>query len=331
LSTNVILSILIVSYNTKDLLRKCLRSIYSQINNDKFEIIVIDNNSSDGSVKMVEKEFPVVRVISNDKNLGFSKANNLGFKQSTGEYALLLNSDILLMNKFIEQMLNDLREHSTVGVVGCRLWREDMSEQSMTNYAFSVGTELLRLLKVKKLFKTPASREFISKYLGKYLGKGVRSYVSSPSGTRKAQRVDYVSGACMLVRKEAIAAVGYFDENFFMYYEDIDLCLRVKKIGWEIILSPHIGAIHYVGQSSIGEPEKINSEYIKSMLYYHDKHHTRVELLFVQIIAGICLITQTIVLWFRQLIDKNLRREGFKKAIQANLSCIKTIFSYAGK
>lgn len=320
---NPLLSIAIVNYNTKDLLYDCLKSIYTQCRNINFEIIVVDNNSTDGSNTMIKKEFSQVNVILNTVNNGFGKANNQVIRESKGKYILLLNSDTVIINDIIKKMIDFMESNPQTGVVGCKLLRPDMTIQPMTNFAFSIWTEFARFFNLKKIiYFIPGSAKFIAKYLAKFMGKNFRSYFNSYLVQNKVQKVDYVSGACLMARKNAVMEVGLFDEKFFLYYEDADLCLRIKQKGWEINLLPETGIIHYVGQSSTGDFYKVSDAMNVSMYYYYAKHYGFIEVLLLKIITVTALFFRNIWLIVYFIIAKD-KRKIIQNELKSNISFIK--------
>lgn len=224
------LSIIIVNYNTKDLLKQCLKSVIG------YEIIVVDNASTDGSVEMVEKEFPQVRLVKNKKNLGFAKANNQGLRLVQGEYILFLNSDTVVPKKTIASLLSYLEEHPKVGVVTPRLELRngkvdlDCHRGFPTPWAsFSYFTGLEKLFPRSKIFG---------------------QYHQTWKEPETIHEIDACCGAFLLTRKKVLEGVSGFDESYFFYGEDLDLCFRIKQRGWKVVYYPKVKAVHYKGTSS---------------------------------------------------------------------------------
>lgn len=321
---NPLLSISIINYNTKKLLYNCLESVYVQCKDINLEVIVVDNNSTDGSQEMVQKQFPQVKLISNAINTGFGRANNQAIRESKGKYILLLNSDTVIINDIIHKMIDFMKANLQTGVVGCKLLKADMTVQPMTNLSFSIWVELIRFLKVKKIiFIIPGLAKCFAKYFSKFAGKHARSYFSSYLLQDKVQKVDYVSGACLLTRKDVIMDVGLFDEKFFLYYEDADLCLRIKQKGWEIILLPETGIVHYIGKSTDNDFCKAFDSRNLSMYYYYTKHHSFMEVLLLKTLILIVLSFRN--LWFLLLfcfISKS-KKKNMSDEFKSNLSFIK--------
>ncbi|MDD5687521.1 MAG: glycosyltransferase family 2 protein [Elusimicrobia bacterium] len=323
MNLNPLLSISIVSYNTKDLLYNCLKSIYTQIRDINFEVIVVDNNSSDGSQEMVKKEFSQVRLILNTVNNGFGKANNQAIRESKGKYILLLNSDTVIINDIVKKMIDFMESNLQTGVAGCKLLRPDMTIQPMTNFAFNIWTEFARFFNLKKIiYFIPGLAKFTAKYFAKFMGKNYKSYFNSYLVQNKVQKVDYVSGACLMARKNVVMDIGLFDEKFFLYYEDVDLCLRIKQKGWIINLLPETGIVHHIGQSSKKELWKISGSMNASMYYYYKKHNSFIEVLLIKIIAISALSLRNIYLLIFYPISKD-KRKTIQEELKSNMSFIK--------
>ena len=228
-------SVIIVNWNTRDILRNCLRSVYTQTSYIRFEVIVIDNASSDGSTDMVKTEFPQVILIENPENRGFAAANNQGICIAQGRYVLLLNSDTIVLDEAIQKTAIFADRHPEAAAVGCRVLNSDRTLQ-LTCFMFpSVPNLFLSATYLYKIF--PRSRFFGRERMSWWDRDDVRS-------------VDVVTGCFMLVRRGAIEQVGRMDEDFFMYAEETDWCWRFKKAGWKNLFYPNAQIIHLGGQSS---------------------------------------------------------------------------------
>jgi N-acetylglucosaminyl-diphospho-decaprenol L-rhamnosyltransferase len=228
---NIDLSIVIVGWNTKVLLKQCLDSVYANPPQCNFDVWVVDNSSSDDSVSMVKSCFPGIHLIENRKNVGFAAANNQALQQCQGTYILLLNPDTIVKQNVFDRLLSYMKDNPQVGGTGPRLLNGDGSFQ-LSCYPFpSVSREFWRLF-----------------YLDKIIPYGI--YDSQKWNQNTPRDVDSIQGACLLVRKEALSQVGTFDESFFLYSEEIDLCYRIKKGGWQLAWIPDVEVIHFGGQSS---------------------------------------------------------------------------------
>lgn len=215
----ICLSVIIVNYNTCFLLKQCLISIYNTVKSFQFEVIVVDNNSVDNSVEMLKTEFPDVIVFPQNQNLGFARANNLGVKAAKAPYILLLNSDTILNEHCIDKMLDFLASNSQIAMVGPKVNLVDGNPQEKSFGELpSIKTVLCQSLFLNKIFK------YSNYFKGIYAENQVDGCFI----------VGWVSGVCMLIRKNIFEQVTGFYEAFFMYAEDIDLCFRINSLGWKI-------------------------------------------------------------------------------------------------
>jgi O-antigen biosynthesis protein len=232
-------SIIIVNYNVKELLTQCINSIFEASQNVKTEIIVVDNNSFDGSVDYIKNKFPGhtdIKIIPSDINLGFAKANNVGAKYATGEYILILNPDTILQEDTIEKTLSFYKKTQNAGAVTCKLILPSGKLDLACRRSFpSPSVALYRILGLSRLF--PKSKIF-GKYNLTYLDEN------------NTCEVEAIVGAFMLIKKEIYDKVNGFDEDYFMYGEDIDLCYRINKAGYRIFYYPETSVIHFKGEST---------------------------------------------------------------------------------
>jgi N-acetylglucosaminyl-diphospho-decaprenol L-rhamnosyltransferase len=228
-------SIIVVSWNVRDLLRDCLNSIYARmcLPAGSWELIVVENNSRDGSAEMVRREFPGAVLIANSENTGFARANNQAFQDCRGRYIFLLNPDVVLLDSAIDRMLDIIEVRPDVAALGCRLLNPDLSLQRWTAGA---APGLLNLI-CHYLF---LNRLLPSRILPQSL------FLEQEPGNDA--EVGWVSGACMLLRREALGD-RIFDERFFMYGEDLHLCQSLIKTGWKVVYTPRVQLIHYGGRS----------------------------------------------------------------------------------
>lgn len=238
------LSIIIVNYNTKELLKKCLESIFRLPPSPwRYEVIVVDNNSSDGSVREIRRwkrerggERPELKLVENKKNLGFARANNLGLRKAGGEFILFLNPDTIVPPKTIPILVDYLRKHPRVGVVTCRVELPSGELDDACRRGFPTPwNAFCHFAGLDRLF---SRIRFFSGYTLGYL----------PAD--KIQEIDACCGAFFLTRKKILEEIGSFDEKFFWYGEDLDLCFRIKQRGYKIIYYPKVKIIHYKGASS---------------------------------------------------------------------------------
>lgn len=229
------ISIVIVSFNTRELLRQCLLSAMEECASIKSEIIVIDNASKDKSAEMVKESFPTVKLIQNQVNLGFAAANNLGFRQARGEFIVLLNSDAFLHKGSLKLALRRIEGNPTAGLGGGRLIGRDGSWQPSARMFPSILNDFLHLSGLAA--KYPDSHFF---------GRADRTWASAQESTE----TDWVPGAFAIARREVLEKVGFFDERFFLYYEEVDLCQRIKQAGYSIWYWADVVITHLGGESS---------------------------------------------------------------------------------
>lgn len=243
------LSIILVNYKTPSLLRQCIRSIQKNSPNYNYEIIVIDNASKDGSVEMLEDDFyDTVKLIANDKNLGFPKAVNQGIKASKdSDFILLLNPDITILSKTLDDLVEymEREENKNIAVLGPKLVNPNGSIQySCFNQFTSIKTVLYRRT---LLGNTEKAKKEIDKFL------------MSDWNHNQKKEVAWILGSCMFVRKNAINEVGLMDERFFMYLEDVDWCRRFWMTNWKVLYYPNIEMVHYYKRASASDSGLVRS------------------------------------------------------------------------
>ncbi|MFH1710130.1 MAG: glycosyltransferase family 2 protein [bacterium] len=256
------LSICIVNWNVKELLNACLVSIYKNTKDISFEVIVVDNNSSDDSVQMVKKDFPQVKLIANKTNAGFTKANNQAIKISQGRYIMLLNPDTEVTDNAMNKMIKFMESRRDCGALGCKLLNTDGTLQRSCRTFPSLEVMLYNALFLDSLL--PKSRIF-----GKYF--------MTWWDFNETREVDQPMGSALMIKKEVLAKVGLFDENIFIWFDEVDLCYRIKKAGWKIYFTPDIQIKHHLSRSFKqwkSFPQIIKGAVIwrKSRNYFFRKH-----------------------------------------------------------
>jgi GT2 family glycosyltransferase len=251
-------SILIVNWNTSQMLADCLRTVAAQAGHVSYEIIVVDNGSSDGSVAMLHSTFPEVQVIANVENVGFARANNQAIAVAQGRYLLLLNTDAFLHAGALPTLVQFMDTHLAAGGAGCRLLNADGTLQRSCFSFPTLETELWQALGVNRLF--PRSRLF---------GKYNMTYWDFDD----CRQVDHVLGACMIIRREALTQIGLLDERFFMYSEEVDLCYRMQEGGWPVYFVPAATATHLWGGTSRKVPNETFLRLYRSRLMFFRKHY----------------------------------------------------------
>jgi len=244
--------IIIVSWNTKPYLLRCLESIFQKRERVPWEVVVVENGSQDGSGNAVKEMFPSVRLIENDRNLGFSKAANQGLIKSSGRYALLINPDTEVKERVIGQLVSFMDGHPKAGVAGVQLLHSDGSKQnSIANFP-TLATELLNKDLLRWVFPE------------RFPGKS-KNYL-------EPIEVDSVIGACMIMRREAMEQVGLLDEDYFLFLEETDWCYRMKKAGWKVYHLPEAEIYHFQGKSAEAEKKRARVEYYRSRYLFFKKH-----------------------------------------------------------
>jgi len=251
-------SIIIVNWNTKQLLQDCLTSVYERAGEVDYEIIVVDNASTDGSAEMVKIDFRQVILIENTENRGFAAANNQGMAVAKGRYVLLLNSDTVVLDNVIANTVRFADENPQAAVTGCRVLNPDRTLQRTCFMFPSILNMLLSSTYLYKLF--PKNRFFGREQMTWWDRSDVR-------------KVDVVTGCFMLVRREAIEQVGVMDERFFMYGEETDWCYRFWKKGWTVMFTPVGQIIHFGGQSTAKRPVAMIVQLRLSILKFIRKHY----------------------------------------------------------
>lgn len=248
-------SIIIVNWNTRDLLADCLDSITQTASDLIFEIIVVDNASTDDSQTMVRQRFPHVRLIANQENVGFARANNQGMAASSGRHALLLNSDALLTPGALQALVSLADAKPRAGIVGAQLLNPDGSFQASHTTFPNLWQEFLILSGIGRLLR----------------GRWYPSH--GPEEGKGPQIVDYVEGACLLVRRKAFEDVGGLDEDYFMYAEEVDWCYDMREKGWQVWYQPAAEVIHLGGGSSRNRRTQREGDLYRSRVRFFRKHY----------------------------------------------------------
>jgi GT2 family glycosyltransferase len=256
----IVLTIQIVNWNAREYLRQSLRSIFEHAPTCPFEVLVLDNASQDGSVQMIEKEFPAVRLLVSECNLGFAKGHNQLARHARGRYLLILNPDTVVTLGALTRLVRFADSHPEAGIVGPKLLNPDGSLQYSC-----------------RRFPNPVAAIFRNTPLGRLFPQNryTRDYLMLDWDHNSVREVDWVSGAAMLVRREGFMQLGGFDEQFFIYVEDVDLCYRAWQAGWKVLYYPEAVIIHAIGRSTDLVANKMIITFHQSMYKFYKKHYAR--------------------------------------------------------
>lgn len=289
------LSIIILNYNTRDLTIACIQSLFTyykkQIEDGEFEIIIVDNASSDGTVSIIQKQpwFSHITLVQNKENVGFSKGCNRGAQQAKGKYLLFLNSDTQMLDNGLLGMLDYLEKHETVGILGGRLQNTDGSYQASAGVFYTLPRVLLLLIGAERLGKLRYSPEKISP-------------------------VDWVSGAMLMTDKTLFEKLDGFDEQLFMYMEDMELCFRIKKGGKTVVFYPEC-VVKHISHGSSNRGFAIVQIY-KGLLYFYKKHTNLLE---YSIVKGLLVVKAIILIVLGVIFGNKSLRETYTKALQTTV------------
>jgi GT2 family glycosyltransferase len=250
------LSIIIVSYNAREDLLRCLESLFAAPPSIPHDITLVDNASTDGGVDAVRARWPGVQILTQDRNRGFAAANNAGIRATRGALVLLLNSDTVVPPQAIDTLVERLHEHPSAAAAGPRLVAPDGRVE------LSFGRMISPL------------NELRQKTLGRLYAAGVAPVVSwVERTTRREQMVDWVSGACLLMTRADAEEAGLLDERYFLYTEDVDFCAALRARGKAILFTPQAEVVHARGRSRATAPGQMNAEYRRSQIAFYEKHH----------------------------------------------------------
>lgn len=294
------LSIIIVSWNVKKVLIDCLGSIEENPASEPFEVLVVDNASSDGTVESVRNKFPEVVVIANSQNLGFAAANNQGIEKSQSEYILLLNPDTIIHSDSLDILIEFMDKNEDVGICGPQLLNQDGTIQSSARYF--------------PTFRGVLYRHTVIRYLGLFKNE-YKKWLMKNFDHKTKMDVDQVMGAALMIRQSIIEDIGVMDEQFFMYYEEVDLCFRIKQAGWRVVFMPEVVITHLGSQSSGQIPVKKQMMAITSLLKFFRKHRGKsITIVFncifkpAIILRAICDLIVGVLSYIFSVVTRNSRR-----------------------
>jgi hypothetical protein len=275
------LSIIIVSWNTADILAQCLDSVFAHAPAVPFEVWVVDNASSDGSVAMVGQRFPQVKLLANTGNVGFATANNQAMRQCTGEYVLLLNPDTIVYADALARLVQFLDLNPQAGACGARLLNADGSLQHSCYPTPTLGRELWRMF---------------------HLDGRIRYHMDNWE-TNTPRPVEALLGACIMARRNILEAIGLMDESYFMFSEEIDLCYRIRQAGWQIYWLPQAQIVHLGGQSTRQVKTEMFLRLYEGKLRYMRKHYGRFQTWLYKLIlllASLARLLITPIAWLER-------------------------------
>ncbi len=260
LSSNPLVSVVIVNWNTRKLLHDCLNSVFQETKECRLEVWVVDNNSPDGSAEMVAKDFPEVKLIANKDNVGFAPANNQALSLCTGDYILLLNPDTVVLAGAIDKMAYwyKANENKQLGIVTCKLLNADGSLQKSVNPFYSFWSTLLE-------------NRFLSGFLSRF--KSSSRILESHWEHDKIKDIDWAYGAVMFFSRKVFDTIGLLDERFYIYAEEIDYFMRIRKAGLRSVFLPDVHITHFGGSSSKQKRAAMFIQNYKSFYLFLNKHY----------------------------------------------------------
>ena len=304
------LSFIVVSWNAKQFLIECLKSIEKEVSGFKHEIIVVDNGSSDGSVEILKENFLGVSLICNGMNLGFAKANNIGIQKCQGKYICLINSDVTLLEGCLHTMVRFMDMHPSIGILGPRILNSDFTKQNSCKYFPTLVNEFFRAIAMDTIF----------------IGTRFNTVFKPHSSPDVIKKVDVLSGCFWMVRKEAFIQVGLFDERFFIYAEDKDLCKRFKDRGWQVVYNPDAQVIHYGGASSANAPIRFYIELQRANLKYWEKHFNRRGKYLYSVIMFLYHVNRVLGYRLAQAL-RGANKESYNLKIERSIASLRWLFS----
>ena len=255
------LTIAIVSYNTREVILDCVQSVYAHTADISFEVIVVDNDSRDGTVAALKDAFPSTRIIANPDNRGFAKAVNQALAVSCGRHVLLLNSDTIVRDQALETMVAYLDAHPDVGAVSCKQWRGDGHLNQSCHPFPSIRDHLFYSALFQRIAPTMQAA----------------AAATHAVDCTQSQDVDWANGACLMVRRSLLQQLGGLDEEFFMYFEDVDLCRRLHQQGHRVHHLAEAEIVHFIGRSSGRDRERLQLVWEFSRIRYIEKHFSPVK------------------------------------------------------
>jgi GT2 family glycosyltransferase len=285
----LMVSIIVINWNTRDLLKDCLRSVYENSHHAAVEVIVVDNASTDGSIEMIENDFPDVKLIKNDHNAGFSRANNQAVEVSRGEFILFINSDVIVLADSIADMIRIMRNNAEIGALAC---------QSLYTDKKTVQHDCRR-------FPTIMTALFDNTFLGRWFPENgvMKRYRFRDWAFDDFSEVDQPPMTCLLVRRTVVDAVGLLDEKLFLFFNDVDWCLRINKAGFKIFYMPDAQVVHYASMSV----NRFSASYYywhKDRFYFYRKHYGYHAVLLIKLVLFLDFLERTLKLPIKVMLGR---------------------------
>jgi GT2 family glycosyltransferase len=309
------ISIIIVNWNTRQITADCLHSIYAETSGLEYEVIVIDNGSSDNSAEMIREQFRQAILIKNAENRGFAYANNQGIEIAKSRYVLLLNSDTVVLDNAIAKAVAFADENIDAGVIGCRVLNPDMTLQRTCFMYPSILNMLIEALYLNKLF---AKNSFYGRERMTCWGRD------------DVREIDAVTGCFMMVRREVIEAVGMLDTQFFMYAEETDWCYRISEAGWKVMFTNEPEIIHLGGQSSKQMKPEMAAQLRASILLLFKKHKSRFEYAVACVLVSLFFGIRVPYWFLKAALRSSLRRESLITMVTYAKSSFKALSGWRG-
>jgi GT2 family glycosyltransferase len=307
------LSLIIVSWKVKELLKNCLISVFHNPGQVPLEVIVVDNNSGDGSVEMIEKEFPQVRLIENRENMGFGRACNQGIRIARGEYLFILNPDTLVKPNTLQNIIDFMESNPQVSIGGCYLYYPD---ERLQNSFYRFPTVCSYFNRMFSLFRILPRNQLTQKFFWEYLNNNITG------------SVDVVSGGAMVLRKEKVEDIGLFDETYFMYAEEIDLCYRARQKGWVVSAIPNAKIIHHHQQSSLQNISLATFHNMRSDFLFFRKFYPRYKVILIRIIQFLGILFRLLT-WIAIYLFGSGKRTMAKEKVKGYLKLLLSNFDYS--
>jgi GT2 family glycosyltransferase len=296
------LSIVLVGWNNKAYLDPCLASLYESGLKCSFDVVVVDNGSTDGSQDMLRQKYPQVLIIQNDNNVGLGRASNQGMSATKGRYILLLNNDTVVNGRSFDAMVDFLEQNPEAAGVGGKLMNPDGTIQAGYNYFSSLPQELLVATRIGELIRTgyPAIMD-----------------------ANEIKSVDWMGSACLMVRRTALDEVGLLDEGYFIYGDEADLQYRLKKAGWKIYYLPTVTTIHYGGRSMSRWPRR--KMVYRGKLLFYQKHYGFVKSLLLRVMLGLLSLGKMLAWSFAYIVPgkRSLAQSEFRSNLEIIQLCMR--------